>query len=113
MRTAKGVDSEIPRPAQRGEGGAKRRVRGAALACILLTTPALAHSVVADDRNNDNGLGIVVTIVLPPTAKFVNASGGNTWRCTESKLTVTCSGREGISSRPIAMAPAPSHRVDS
>src|SRR5260370_36045429 len=60
LRTAKGVDSEIPRPAQRGEGGAKRRVRGAALACILLTTPALAHSVVAADRNNDNGLGLAV-----------------------------------------------------
>jgi hypothetical protein len=83
-------------------------------AALLLATSAFAHSVVdvgmsievpkfvaaqstltyhviADDRNNDNGLGIVVTIVLPPTVKFSSANGGNTWRCMESKLTVTCS----------------------
>src|SRR5207248_2029590 len=95
-------------------GGAKRRVRGVALAILLFATSALAHSIVdigmsfdaprfvptqstftyhviADDRNNDNGLGIVVTIVLPPSVRFSRATGGTTWRCTESKLTVTCS----------------------
>ena len=85
-----------------------------ALATLLFATPLFAHNavdvgmsievprfaaaqstftyhVIADDRNNDNGLGIVVTIVLPPTVKFSRANGGTRWNCTESKLTVTCS----------------------
>src|SRR6266550_3389382 len=111
----------IPRPSPGAklvplpkEGGAKCRVRGVLLAALVFATSAFAHSVVdigmsiqvprfapaqstftyhviADDQNNDNGLGIVVTIVLPPTVKFSRVSGGTTWRCTESKLTVTCS----------------------
>ncbi|HEY8181279.1 MAG TPA: hypothetical protein VII32_03505 [Thermoanaerobaculia bacterium] len=101
-------------PLPTGEGAAKRRVRGVVIAILLFATSAFAHNVVdigmsievprfvaaqstftyhviADDRNNDNGLGVVVTIVLPPTVKFSRANGGSTWRCTDSKLTVTCS----------------------
>jgi hypothetical protein len=48
------------------------------------------YHVIADDQNNDNGAGIIVTIVLPQTVKFSRASGGTLWRCTESRLTVTC-----------------------
>src|SRR2546423_608443 len=48
------------------------------------------YHVIAEDRNNDNGLGVVVMIVLPPTVRFSRADGGATWRCTESKLTVSC-----------------------
>jgi sugar lactone lactonase YvrE len=48
------------------------------------------YHVIADDRNNDNGLGIVVTIVLPPSVKFSKATS-TAFRCSESKLTLTCS----------------------
>ena len=52
---------------------------------------SFTYRVIADNRNNDNGSGIVITIVLPPAVKFSRISAGNSWRCTESKLTITCS----------------------
>jgi DNA-binding beta-propeller fold protein YncE len=89
-------------------------VRGLLASLFLVATAASAHSIVdiamsfdapkfvaaqqsftyrviADDQNNDNGSGIVVTIVLPPSVKFSGVSSGNVFRCTESKLTLTCS----------------------
>ena len=57
---------------------------------FVATQQTFTYHVIADDRNNDNGSGIVITIVLPPAVKFVRASGGSTFRCSESKLTVTC-----------------------
>ena len=47
------------------------------------------YHVIADDRNNDNGSGIIITIVLPPAVRFVKATSDG-FRCSESKLTVTC-----------------------
>ncbi|HEY8130636.1 MAG TPA: hypothetical protein VII12_01990, partial [Thermoanaerobaculia bacterium] len=52
------------------------------------------YRVIADDLNNDNGAGIVVTIVLPPAVKFSSVSGGSVWHCSESRLTLTCSAEQ-------------------
>ena len=104
------------RPLPPGEGGpAERdRVRGVLACLFFIATAASGHSIVdiamsinapkfvpaqqsftyhviADDQNNDNGSGIVVTIVLPPSIKFSGVSGGSVFRCSESKLTLTCS----------------------
>ena len=48
------------------------------------------YRVIADDRANDIGLGIVVTIVLPSQVRFVSIEKNSTWKCTQSNLTVTC-----------------------
>jgi DNA-binding beta-propeller fold protein YncE len=48
------------------------------------------YRVIADDLANDNGSGIVVTIVLPSQTKFSNVTKSDTWRCSESHLTLTC-----------------------
>ncbi len=52
------------------------------------------YRVIADDLANDNAYGIVVTTVLPPSVKFSSAKSGTAWRCSESKLTVTCSAEQ-------------------
>ena len=52
---------------------------------------SFTYRVIADNQNNDNGSGIVVTIVLPPSIKFSGVTSGSVFRCTESKLTLTCS----------------------
>src|SRR5205085_403309 len=49
------------------------------------------YRVIADNRNNDNGSGIVITIVLPSSVKFSRVAAGSALRCTESRLTITCS----------------------
>ena len=35
---------------------------------FVATQQTFTYHVIADDRNNDNGSGIVITIVLPPTS---------------------------------------------
>src|SRR5690349_22917274 len=52
------------------------------------------YRVIADDLANDNGLGIVVTIVLPPQVKFSGVAKSDTWKCSESRLTLTCSAEQ-------------------
>ena len=49
------------------------------------------YRIIADDRANDIGSGIVVTIILPPQVRFVGSDKSDTWKCMESHLTVTCS----------------------
>src|SRR2546425_511186 len=52
------------------------------------------YRVVADDLNNDNGLGIVVMIVLPSQVKFSGVAKSEPWKCSESHLTLTCSAEQ-------------------
>ena len=52
------------------------------------------YRVIADDLANDNGLGIVVTIALPSQIRFSNVTKSDTWRCTESHLTLTCNAEQ-------------------
>ncbi|PYQ60676.1 MAG: hypothetical protein DMF58_07410, partial [Acidobacteria bacterium] len=53
------------------------------------------YRVIADDLNNDNGAGIVVTIVLPPQVNLSGVTKSDTWKCTESpRLTLTCSAEQ-------------------
>lgn len=47
--------TEIPRPAERGEGGAKRRVRGMALAAVLALGIAAVQLIPALDLKRDSG----------------------------------------------------------
>jgi len=49
------------------------------------------YRAIADDRANDIGLGIVVTIVLPSQVRFISIDKNSTWKCTQSQLTITCS----------------------
>jgi DNA-binding beta-propeller fold protein YncE len=68
------------------------------------------YRVIADDRANDNGLGIVVTIVLPAQVKFSNIVKTSTWNCIDAHPTITCSADQiGPGPNPIdinVVAPA-------
>src|SRR5438105_5631474 len=55
---------------------------------------SFTYRVIADDLNNDSGFGLVITTVLPPPVKFSAVSASKDWRCTESKLTVTCAAEQ-------------------
>ena len=53
------------------------------------------YRVIADDLNNDNGAGIVVTIVLPSQVKLSSVTKSDAWKCSETpRLTLTCSAEQ-------------------
>ncbi len=52
------------------------------------------YRVVADDLNFDNAFGVIVTTTLPAAVKFSSLSASIPWRCSESRLTVTCSAEQ-------------------
>jgi uncharacterized repeat protein (TIGR01451 family) len=50
----------------------------------------ITYSVTVSDLAYDLAYGIVLTDQLPSGAAFVSVNGGDAWKCSESKGTVTC-----------------------